>query len=827
MKANHAVQLGGTLAACALALAPACGASSGQPDAADAGYDAPPSEPLQTATITATVVSTRFVTRDHFLASGEMQISGEPLAEDMGRLLTGYSRDHLPTNIYFDTSPTAQGPWVDLPGFSTAVESYEYSKQPMNFVALESSAGTSLVYGPLVNGGSLHGAQATTALATLVQHFAQGSNAWSSFVFPAGTFPAQPSLLLGNRGSGDPNPLGTGTGAENPIGWPGIWPTTHVFRSFDPTIDPTGKVDLSCAISSDDDPGSSGALGCADYECDYTTLHLRNRATQIEPVITTGADGFTAWKFGLWVMNYLQIMHDSTEAAVARVAVGDLPNVGAPKNQIVGQDSSGNATAAGTYLGSSNIEGLQAQMFIEEVDNRAEDWLMHLSTTDGVTLSGFASLWDADSYSYASQLRWFPGSLNVTEVDDASGFPLPSYSIASPSSSLLDMVGLVLGYSTFYALTDTHNADVGGAETALCVFDGDPFPADDQRADGEPTLHDRALGMIRVAIIDLDRMHGDPQTGVLVDDVTMNGSNPQRGTTVATPSVAYAIIGLRTALRTLSSQLELYSNNTPDTAIVSTVLDGLSIQHPSGATFSQRTKAILLAQGNVLYDDLTDATGKALSGWDVEKNAPVDAQDLLDSHAAAIRGLFAMYLATGDVKYRDRAVAVYERMDRVFYDAGARIYGATPAPVDSVDYTPLRFAVLQSALRDMYELVAAHPGGESLETTLEQRLARLNKLVLDGWDDRNENRIVEWPNECVNVSQTGGAAIDNGVLPLGGLHMAERTLTGETGSLEEHLALGSQRTPTSDREHDCVPEVDDAHLPSALASQVTFKITRP
>ncbi|HEY2744132.1 MAG TPA: hypothetical protein VGL86_05905, partial [Polyangia bacterium] len=106
--------------------------------------------PAATATapiITATGTQTRFVSREHFLAGGEMQISGEPLAEAMGRDLANYSRDHLPTDLYFDTSTIAQGPWIDLPGFASGVESYEYSKQPMNNVALESGAGTSLAYG--------------------------------------------------------------------------------------------------------------------------------------------------------------------------------------------------------------------------------------------------------------------------------------------------------------------------------------------------------------------------------------------------------------------------------------------------------------------------------------------------------------------------------------------------------------------------------------------------------------------------------------------------------------------------------------------------------
>jgi hypothetical protein len=793
----------------------------------DASIEAPPPPPL--VTITATVGSTTFVTREHFLASGEMQISGEPFAEAMGRVLADYSRDNPVTDLYADTAANSQGTWIDLPGFSTAVESYEYSKQAMNTTAFESGAGTSLVYGPLVNASALHGAAATTNLSTFVQHFAQGSNALGLFVFPAGTFPQQPSLAFAPRGPGDANAIGVGTGAENPLGWPGIWPTVHLFDSFDPTIAPTSAGDLYCAISSDDDPAgctgltNCGALASADYECDATTLHLPNRATQIHPFITPGADGFSAWKYGLWVLNYLQIMHDSTEAAVSTVASADLANVGSPGNQIVGADDTGTPTAAGTFLGSSNIEGFQAQMFILEIDNRGEDWLEHLATTDGATLGGFGSTLAAEKYDYLAPLEWFP-AIAVAESDDGSGFPMPAYTVSSPDSHLLDLIGMTLGYSEFAAISDPSNADVGGAQPALSIFDGDPFPADNGKADGENTLHDRSLAMLRVALIDMDRIHADPASGVLVDDVTMAGNVPTRQPTVSTTSLAYSILAMRTALRSLSSQLELYSNNTPDSAIVSTPLDALPINHPSGDTFSQHVATMLKTQGDLLYNSLTTSDGHAYDGWDVGKSAPIDQSDTLDAHTAAIRGLFAMYLATGDVKYRDRAMAVYTRMDQIFYDVDARIYSSSPAPMTDIVFTPVRFALLQSSLRDVYELVAARPGGEALEPVLEERVARLNKLILNGWDDRNYNRLVDWPAECVNVQ---GTDAQGQPLPRGGLQMAERTLTGETGAKQEQIAIGGQRDATSDREHDCVPEIDDAKLPSSLADSVTFHVARP
>ena len=622
-------------------------------------------------------------------------------------------------------------------------------------------------------------------------------------MFPPNTFPAAPTR-----------------GAANPLGWPGIWPTAHVFRSFDPTVAPTSNLVLSCAISSDDDPGDTGALLCADYECDATSLHLTARATQIEPVVTPGADGFSAWKYGLWILNYLQIMHDSTEVAVASVDASDLANVGSDGNQIVGDDGTGTATAPGTYLGSSDIEGFQSQLMIAELDNRAAEWLGALTTTDGTTLGGFASVLAALAYDHTVPLRWFPGEIAVTETDDGSGFPSPAYALGSANSDLLDLLGLAMGYAELYAVTDPANHDVGGAQTALVYFDGDPFPADNGIADGENTAHDRALAVIRVALVDLDRLHTDPASGILVDDVTMTGATPARGHTISTTSVAYTVIGLRTVLRSLSSQLELYTNNTPDQAIGTTPLDALPIHHPSSSTltFTGRLAQIVRTHASLLFDHLTDATGRAWGAWDVAAAAPVDQSDTLDAHTAAARGLFAAYLVTGDVKYRDRAIAVYDRIEAVFYDPAARIFSETAAPVDSMQFTPVRFALLQSTLRDMIELVTSRPGNEAREVDLEEKVGRLNKLVLNGWDDRDQNRIVDYPDECVNVQ---------GGLPRGGLQMAERTLTGEIGSFSEHPFPGHPRDPTSDRESDCVPEIDDAQLPAGLADAVTFRIQRP
>ena len=779
--------------------------------AADAGMASDPdagAPVVQSFALNITAVDTRFVTRDHFMAAVEMQLSGEPFAESMGRDLGGYSRDFscqtctCDPSLYHDPSlngGVAGGPSArdDLAGFSSAVESYEYSKQPMNNIAFESGAGTALAFGPVLNAAGATGADALQPLRGWVQHLAVGSNAVSRFVHP------------------DVTP-------DNPLGWPGLWPTLQPYASWDPSIHAT-NASTGCSISSDDDPGATGSLACNDYECDYTTLHLPDRSTQVTMTIDPGSSGWAGWKEALWTLNYLQVMHDSTEAAVSSVPDAQLALVGTAGNTVVGADDTGSATATGTFLGSSDIEGFQAGNFLQILDNQGAQWLAQLTTTDGATLSGFASLSDALAYSPASPLRWFPGSIAVTESDDASGFPRPTgYAIASPDSHLLDLAGMLGAFSSVYSLTDQSNAQVGGSQPALAYFDGDPFPVQNQVPTGQPTLHDRALAMARVLVVNIDRLHVDPATGLFVDDVALAGGKIARGTTLSTDVAAYALLALRTARRAIDGVLTLYSNTRPDAKGVPSPLD--SFPPMDGATYAARLDQLIASLSNVFTDRLTTADGHAYGAWNLTKNAPVDDGSKLDAHTAAIRGLLVAYLATGDTRFRDRAASVFARLESAFYDPKARIYRTTAGDGSAqVVFTARRFGLLQGALRDAYELVAVLPGQQAMQALVEDRISRLNKLVLNGWDDRDEDGDIEWPAECAQV--TPGP--DGKPMARGGLQMAERVLTGESGSLLDtpDAGDGGARVVTTDREHDCVPEVSAAGLPAALADSITFTLT--
>ncbi len=305
----------------------------------------------------------------------------------------------------------------------------------------------------------------------------------------------------------------------------------------------------------------------------------------------------------------------------------------------------------------------------------------------------------------------------------------------------------------------------------------------------------------------MDRLHLDTATGALSDRVTVSGQTVTPSRHADTVEIAAAIVALRTAYRALTSQLTLYSNSTPDTASASSALDGTNpMGVPGGMTLSQRIQALIKLQADFLSSKLMGANGLAVNGYNLAQGQPDGAPTTLEAQAAAIRGLLAASLALSDNTYRDRAQQAYDALGAQFYNSSLRVYRDTLGNDQSFTFTPLRFATLQAALREMYILIGSTPGHDSLGTELQTRIARLNKLVLNGWDDRNGNDLVDWPDECMRVVAA---------LPRGGLQMAEQALTGETGSLQGVL--------TDERDKDCVPQIVGAQLAAMLAGQVVLE----
>jgi len=729
-------------------------------------------------------------------AAIEMQHSGEPLAEAMGRSLAGYDRNLATPDQYLN--PDTKMSELDLAGYSSAVESYEYSKLHMNAVSFELGAGVSLMYGPLVNSDGQGGAVGLSRLRGRVQALAIASRAGIDANGPWVIVPAPTDNAL------------------NRLGFPGLFPVLAEFRAFDPAVAPSGNVARKCTLSGGYGASAGMEVSVGDYECGYNSLHIdRSRADR---TLDLEGLGLSAWKQALWAINYFQFVHDIDGAPKSHVADADLPQVGKPGNTVKADDNYPmSAGAPGTYLGSGSLEGFQGLLMTEALDNKAELLLKKLSTTDGTALSGFASTAAALSYDYTVPPRYFPHAVSVTEQPSSDGAdPQPqAYAIPAATggdnpgdSRLADLTALLGAYSEAFALTDRNNAEVGGFSTIRPVFDGDPFAQDNGMPDGEATLHDRALAVLKVALVNLDRLHVDAATSALCDRASVSGGTVTRSRHATTVDLARALVALRTVQRALSSQLTLYSNTTPDRAATATALDGTSLAGiPGGAKLADRIAQLIKAQADVLMNRLVDESGLAKNGYDLAASQPDASPTTLESQAEAIRGLLEAYLSTSNTSYRDRAQKAYEVLESRFHHPTLRIYRTTLGEDRSYTYTPVRVAALSAALRSVYQLLAMRAGQEALKQSVEQRIARFHKLVLNGWDDANQNGKVDYPGECLRVEAA---------LPRGGMQVAERALTGELGS--EMGAL------TADRDHDCVPEIDDAKLPALLASELVLTV---
>jgi len=772
------------------------GAGTSSSSSASTGGAGTGGTPLPTG-LTAKITSTRFLTADHMLASLEMQISGEPFAELLGRDLGGFDRFSTKTDNY--TDPTTGVAGVDALGFSLAVESYEYSKQPMNNLSFESGAGISLQFGPILNPTGVTGDPAFTLLGDRLQYFAEASRATGA--------------LFGKNFVTVPAPTNDPT---NYYGWPGFWPVIAEFRSFDPAIAPSVGADHMCDLAGAvDEPLPPGTVltFVGDYECDSNSLLLPNRDQQVDKVLEPDALGFTAWKQGLWAINYWGVMHDVGQRAIVKVPAANLSQVGVQDNMVIGQwvsplDPTGMTLLFGkngTYLGDVSLEGWQGLVMIEELDNKSALMLRALTTVDGATLSSVASLQEAIDYDYQAPLRWWPASVAVTEAvtaptpaEGTKYFPKPGFAIQSGDSRLQDLIGMLGGFATFYAMTDATNPEVGGSQSFLATFDGAPFPADDGAPDGEDTAHDRALSILKMALVNADRIHFDPQHKVLVDTATPGaGGVVTRGTSVTTVHTAYSIVALRTALRALNASLALYSNDTPDALGAPIPLDQTKLDGaPFAGTLGERIVSLIKAQADFLADELLDPSGAAVNGYDLAKSAVDPAPALLEAQASAIRGLLEAYLATSDEKYRQRAQQAYAVLDMQFWMEDVRLFRTTAGESSKMTYTPRQFSAVHGALRQYYKLVASKPGQEAQAKIILDRILRGMKLVVNGWDDVNKDGVVQ-PEECLG----------------GRLQMAERALTGEFSIAADN----------GDRDHDCVPDVATAKLPAALAAEIVIE----
>jgi hypothetical protein len=736
----------------------------------------------------AELVTSRVDTMQLMFAAGEMQTSGEPFTQNFaGRNLQDYDRYWIPVDQYLvpiTGSSRLFDSFTDLFGFSSAVESYEYSKYHMNLVANQTGAGVSLANGPMV--AALQGASPFDKLRTRVEQL----------IYAAGTDVAGYAMYDG--GLPTPDPQG-GTNPLNDFGFPGLWPNLMPFRSWDPTMQPDQSVTHSCTTQT----GYGGVAFYGNnpvytYECDYNTLNLPYRDAQVEKVIGPGVLGYTTWKEAIWGVDFTGRLHDSSSNPVTAVAPENMSAVATPGNKVLAVEPP--TAAPGTFIGSTPLEGMWGLLMVEELDNAAAWLLSSLGTSDGATLGGFPSVAAAIRYDYGSPLVWFPTAIGVTEHTSPPHSPreikypaVTSLAIQDATSHAVDLAALDQGYSLFFGMTDSRNAAVGQQIGLQVAFDGVVFAQDDGQLDGS-SPHDRALGVMRTAFVNLDRLHVDTsdKAHVVMDTATVSGGNVTRSNTATTTTIGHVVVGLRHLLMGCNAAVSQYGAPDPDQSKdAQGILNSVPINppystEPGAPKFSPHVREVLMNQADFVMNTLSQADGTVANGATFANGkwtATTDAT-LLESQGAALRTLVEAWFLSQEPKYRDRGRAVATKLFTAFWSEPARMFRGVAGGADDVVMTPERFAWLQQALREIYEGIWV-PGDPNLDRpALETTIARVNKLYLNGWDDLNGNQVVDKPRECLVAR----------------MQLGEQALTGEVAAVSN----GNEVTSGEDREGDCV-----------------------
>ncbi|MDP9000341.1 MAG: hypothetical protein M3O46_09540, partial [Myxococcota bacterium] len=439
------------------------------------------------------------------------------------------------------------------------------------------------------------------------------------------------------------------------------------------------------------------------------------------------------------------------------------------------------------------------------------------------TLSGWPSVLAAIQYDYDSPLVWFPTAVGVTETTTSGGdaaatdrYPMiDGLTIQDATSHSVDLAALAQGYSLFFGMTDARNAAVGQQIGMQIAFGGYVFPTDNGLPDGESTPHDRALGIMRVAFIDLDRIHVDPSTGVVVDSAAIGSGSVARGTTLTTTSLGHVVVGLRHLLMACNAAVSQYGAPDSDPSKDDLgILNQVPIHPPATDggtpdTFSAHVRRVLMSQARFVLDTLTSSDGSARNGatlTDGRWSATTDATSL-EAQAAALRVLVEAWFLTHDTSdgpiYRERARSVARVLLTAFWSDPARMFRGQAPGGDDVVMTPERFGWLQQALRETYKALWV-PGDPSLDrSVLEDRIARVNTLYLNGWDDLNGDQRVDKPAECLDAR----------------LQLGEQALTGEIGTNNQGYPIPDH---PPDRESDCVSNIAYTKTASVLAGNVHF-----
>jgi len=416
---------------------------------------------------------------------------------------------------------------------------------------------------------------------------------------------------------------------------------------------------------------------------DFSTL--RWDRSLMDKTLNPAAMGQTLMKQYLWAQDMLGSFHDADDNGIDADGTNspDLPNSPEfdPDNNI--------------FYGGDGLDGFIGHVLTAEAINKIKFIISNLAY-DGTSLG----MLDPATYDPANGIKYFPHAVAVTEMSMGDMLPpkANSFTVTDASSDLFDQVSLLWGTINFKNMMDPDNNDDATHLAYHEVFDGDPFPAP-MAVTGTPGPFDLMKGTSKVIFQNLMALHFNGAAGTFVNVSGLAGGAVDQGTTISTLDAGYLLLVLK----------QVHEE------FIGTPLEAMSLD-------------ALNAQANFLITNLQDENGFANS-YGLSTGADTGTRSAV-SQAAAARGLYAAYEATGDADYLAGADAAYAALIADYY-VPLHMAFRTEAGNSLATYTPFNFAVISGALREA-TLVGGHTEAADLYTRFFIKVANAMQLSEGG-----------------------------------------------------------------------------------------------
>ena len=638
------------------------------------------------------------------LAAAEMRISGEPFAEALGLDLAGYNRFHMPPDLYFDPGRSTR-PLSESRGVLDQRRVLRVSKQAMNDTPFEAGAGLARLRAARRTRSSGDAAADAARRPRSCRPSPPAANALGRVYRPAPTAPRrnvhrQPARLARQvAGLARVRELRSA-----------ITPTATSARLLDRLRRQPrrGRRRAGAATTSATRLAPPAAIAQRRSE---TESPRRGRLLDVE-VQRSGT------------INYLQgSMHDANGYPVTTSRRRISRDAGDPGNPVVGMGDVG-SRPAGTFLGSSDIEGFQAQLFVADDRQPRGGLARHAHDGRRRDAVGFATLTDALAYDDTAPLRWFPGRTRVTETDAGSGLPQPRRARLA-DRELMDLVGVPRSATRGVRADRQAQRRRRRLHRPRRVSSTAPVPG---RRRPRTANRPCTIARSRWSASRSSTWIACTRSG----DAACSSTTPR--SRAARPRAVHDLADLgrvrhhrRCAprcARCLAARavLEQHAGHRGCTI----PLDALGLHYralPPCRRAARRADAARDAA--LLYDHLTEASGRAYAGWDLLTDAPVDderhARRAHRRDPRPVRGV----PATGETRYRARAIAGCDRMEAVFYDPtrGSTARRRAPGRRGRVHAAAVRAAAERAARRVRAGRDAAGRRGEGASARGEARAA--------------------------------------------------------------------------------------------------------